>query len=143
VPEFQKWVNGGKYDGALLTLEQQQLRQFYSDLLNLSQKNIAITQGEYIDITEANNANNFNGKVVAYVRYAGDEKLLIIGSFNAQDQNVKVTIPADVVSKLGLGAPDQYIARDLLWREAEVAFASDFSFQLKLKPYSSYIFKIK
>ena len=143
VPEHQKWVNGGKFDGGLLSLEQKQLRQFYSDLLNLSQKNIAITQGEYIDLTEANNENNFNDKVTAYIRYAGDERLLIIGSFNSTDQVVSVKIPADVVTKLGLGSPDQYMARDLLWREAEVVFANDFSFELKLRPYSSHIFKIK
>lgn len=143
VPEHQKWVNGGKFDGGLLSLEQKQLRQFYSDLLNLSQKNIAITQGEYIDITSANNANNFNDKVTAYIRYAGDERLLIIGSFNSTDQVVSVKIPSEVVAKLGLGSPDLYIARDILWREAEVVFANDFSFELKLRPYSSHIFKIK
>jgi len=143
VPEHQKWMNGGKFDGGLLTLEQQQLRQFYSDLLNLAQKRPALTQGDYIDITEANNADNFNGKVTAYIRHSGDERLLIIASFNSADQNVKVKIPADVIAKVGLESPEKYIARDLLWREAEVVFASDFSFDLKLKPYSSYIFKIK
>ncbi|MEO7990024.1 MAG: alpha-amylase family glycosyl hydrolase [Chryseolinea sp.] len=143
VPEHQKWMNGGKFDGGLLSMEQLQLRQFYSDLLNLAQKNPAITQGEYIDITAANDANNFKGKVSAYIRHSGDEKLLIIGSFNSEEQTVKVKIPADVVTKLGLESAENYIARDLLWREAEVGFASDFSFELKLKPYSSYIFKIK
>ncbi len=143
VPEHQKWVNGGKYDGGLLSPEQQQLRQFYSDLLNLARKNPAITQGECIDITQANNAGNFKDKVTAYIRHSGDEKLLIIGSFNSAEQTVRVKIPAEVVTKLGLESADNYIARDLLWREAEVGFASDFSFELKLKPYSSYIFKIK
>src|SRR5690606_40101895 len=29
VPEHQKWMNGGAFDGGLLSLEQKQLRMFY------------------------------------------------------------------------------------------------------------------
>jgi len=143
MPAHQKWMNNGKFDGDSLSMEQKQLRQFYSDLLNLAQKRPAINQGDYIDITEANDANNFNGKVVAYIRYFGDERLLIIASFNSVDQLVNIKIPADVAAKIGLESPDKYLARDLLWREMEMGFANDFSFDLKLKPYSSHIFKIK
>jgi hypothetical protein len=35
VPEHQKWVNGGKYDGGALSDDQKALRLFYSDILNV------------------------------------------------------------------------------------------------------------
>ncbi|HEY3405885.1 MAG TPA: alpha-amylase family protein [Ohtaekwangia sp.] len=144
VTEHQKWMNGGKFDGGLLTLEQKQIRQFYADVLNLARANVALTQGEYIDITAANiKAGNFTDKVHAFIRYSGEERLLILNSFNAATQNIKVQIPPDVVSRLQLDPNGSYIARDLLWREAEVGFGSTFTFELNLKPYSSYIFKIK
>jgi hypothetical protein len=38
---------------------------------------------------------------------------------------------------------EAFIARDMLWREAEVGFDKNLTFELKLKPYSSFIFKIK
>jgi glycosidase len=144
VPEHQKWMNGGKYDGGLLSAEQKQLRQFYIDLLTLSASNPAISEGDYIDLTEHNvNNGNFNDKISAYLRYSGAEKLLILNSFNPADQVVKVQIPRDIMTKIGLDAGGEYIARDLLRRELEVGLKGDFIFELTLKPYSTFIFKIK
>jgi glycosidase len=144
VPEHQKWMNGGAFDGGLLSPEQKQLRQFYADLLNLAATSPALTQGEYVDITRANiQAGNFDDKVHAFVRFFDEEKLLIVTSFNDTEKTIKVQIPRDVVTQLGFDVNSAYIARDLLWREAEVGFDKTFAFELKLKPYSSFIFKIK
>lgn len=144
VPEHQKWMSGGKFTGDSLTAEQKQLQQFYGDLLTLSAKNGAITGGDYMDLTEFNvSAGNFDEKIHAFLRYAGEERLLIVTSFNATENNIKVQIPKEAVSRLSLDPAGSYIARDLLWREAEVGFNADFLFELKCKPFSSYIFKIK
>lgn len=144
VPEHQKWVNSGKYDGALLSPEQKQLRQFYADLLTLAAENAALSQGNYLDITHDNiAAGNFDGQVSAYLRYQGNERLLIVAGFNAQPRNIRVTLPPAAVTTLGLAAQETYIARDILWREVEVGLDSAFSFNLNLKPYSTHIFKIK
>jgi glycosidase len=142
--EHQKWMAGGRFNGDSLNAEQKQLRQVYADLLTLSITSTAITTGEYIDITAHNhNVGNFNNKVHAFVRYSDEEKLLIITSFNATDQNIKVQIPRQVLTQMGLDETAEYIARDLLWREAEVGFNKDFTFELRCKPFSSFIFKIK
>ena len=144
VPEHQKWMNGGRFDGGLLSMEQKQLRQFYADLLSLAGNNPAISNGTYIDITDHNiNSGNFNEKVHAFVRYFDDERLVIVTSYNDKDQTAKVQLPETVISQIGLESSGSYIARDLLWREAEVGIDNTFTFQLTLKPYSSYIFKIK
>jgi glycosidase len=144
MPEHQKWMNAGKFNGDSLSLEQKQLRQFYIDLLNLASKNPALTQGDYIDLTEANvAAGNFNDRVNAFLRFAGEERLLILTTFSETNQQIKVKIPPEAISRLALDPSGVYIARDLLWREAEVGFNSDFTFELNCKPYSSYIFKIK
>ena len=144
VPEHQKWMNEGKFDGGMLSMEQKQLRQFYSDLLNLAKKNPAITDGAYADLTEFNiGRNNFPDNVHVFVRHADDERLLIINGFNDTDQEIKVTIPEDVATAMGLDRSADYIARDLLWREVEVGLGKDFTFGLKLRPYSSLILKIK
>jgi glycosidase len=144
VPQHQKWMNAGKFDGALLAPEEKQLRQFYSDLLTLAGTNQAITQGDYIDITEYNFAlNHFSEEVHAFLRVYNNEKLLIITSFNNDVQHIKVQIPPAVVERLAFDAHENYIARDLLWREMEIGFDKNLAFQLQLKPYSSFIFKIK
>jgi glycosidase len=144
VPEHQKWMNNGSFDGALLSAEQKQLRQFYSDLLNLAGKNTALTRGGYLDITASNiSAGNFNDKVHAFLRFHEDERLLIVTSFNDKGLPVKIKIPLEAANQIGLDMSEAYIARDLLWREAEVGFDKNLTFALNLKPYSSYIFKIK
>jgi glycosidase len=144
VPEHQKWMNGGKFDGALLSMEQKQLRQFYADVLNFAGRNPAITQGAYEDITSYNiERGNFDDKVHAFVRYIGTEKLLIVNSFNADDRTVKISIPDEIAMRMGLDINEAYIARDMLWREMEVGLNKTFTFELRLKPYSSFIFKIK
>lgn len=144
VTEHQKWMNNGKFDGGLLTLEQKQLRQFYADLLSLAGKNPALAQGDYVDITNHNiNVGNFDNKVHAFVRFSDTEKLLIVTSFNSKDQMSKIQIPQNVAFSMGLDPKQDYIARDLLWRETEVGFDKTMTFDLKFKPYSSFIFKIK
>jgi glycosidase len=144
VPEHQKWMNRGTFNGDSLSLEQKQLRMFYSDLLKLSTSNAAIANGEYEDLTVHNqNVGNFSNKIHAFVRFAGDERLLILTSFSSEALNIKVQIPEDIATRMGLDKSNAYIARDLLWRDAEVGFNADFMFELKCKPFSSFIFKIK
>lgn len=144
LPEHQKWMSGGKFSGDSLSLEQKQLQQFYSDILTLAADNPAISKGDFIELTDYNiKAGNFNEKVHAFLRYAGDERLLIVTSFNSIEQNIKVQIPKEAITQMLLDPEGVYIARDLLWRDAEVGFNSDFLFELKCKPFSSYIFKIK
>jgi glycosidase len=144
VPEHQKWMNGGAFDGGLLSDEQKQVRQFYSDLLNLAQKNSAIVTGSYHDITDVNILEkNFGTDVHAFIRNEGAERLLILTSFNAKAKEVTVRIPEEVAKSIGLEQNKNYIGRDLLWDEVEIELQNDFSFTLTLKPYSSFIFKIK
>jgi hypothetical protein len=97
-----------------------------------------------MDITASNQtAGNFGKDVHAFIRYHESEKLLIVTSFNEVTKPIKIQLPQEAVTELALGAPENFIARDLLWREAEVGFDQDFSFTLNIKPYSAYIFKLK
>ncbi len=53
VPNQVKWVNGGKFDGGLLSPEEKELREYYSTLLNFTLKSQALT-GEYREIHSFN-----------------------------------------------------------------------------------------
>jgi glycosidase len=144
VPEHQKWMNDGKFDGEKLSLEQKQLRMFYADLLNIAGKNDAITEGDYFDITTFNiQAGNIDNKIHAFLRAKDDERLLIVTGFTGDDKTVRIQIPGDVATKIGLDKSKVYIGRDLMWREIEFGFDDQWSFELRMKPYSNFIFKIK
>jgi glycosidase len=143
VPEHQKWVNEGKYDGGQLSAEQKQLRQFYADLLSLAH-NPAISEGAYMDLTAFNQqAGNFDGQVHAFLRYKDTEKLIVITSFNDKPQQARIQLSPEAIAALGLSAPEIFVARDLIWREVEVGFDKDFAFTLELKPYTALVLKIK
>jgi glycosidase len=139
VPEHQKWMNDGKFDGGLLSDDQKKLRQFYSNLLNLAQRNPAITQGEYIDITEENiQVKNFGEDVHAFIRLKDAEKLLIVSNFGSKTRSIKVNLPNTLI----LDVEKIYRAKDLLWNELEIMIEKGIT-TVELPPYGSYIFKIQ
>jgi glycosidase len=54
MPEHQKWMNNGKFDGGGLSADQTLLRQFYQKILNFSLRYDAIANGEFYDLMWAN-----------------------------------------------------------------------------------------
>jgi glycosidase len=144
VPEFQKWVNGGKYDGGQLSDEQKQLRQFYGDILLLARTNRAIVFGNYYDLTTHNvKLNNISPKVSVFARSAGEEKLVIVAGFSDKKEHVRIQIPGEVGEAMSLKLPNNYIGRDLLRSGADIGLDENLTFELDVPPYSAFIFKIK
>ena len=144
VPEHQKWVNGGKYDGGLLSVEQKALRQFHGDILTLSKDNPAISQGDYFDLTEQNvNAKNCSDRVVSFARSFGEERLVIVAGFNIKMEHIKIQLSNEVISSFGLKNGQQYIGRDLLRSGTDIGLTGDYWFEIDVPPYSSFVLKIK
>jgi hypothetical protein len=144
VPEHQKWVNGGAFDGGKLAEEQKQLRQFYGDILTFANTNKAIANGDYYDLTDHNlKAGNLTNRIHAFVRNFEDEKLIILSSFSDSTTHIKLELPKEVAEKLELTAADVYMGRDILRSGTEVGFSKDFTFEVDVPAFSSYIFKIK
>lgn len=144
VPEFQKWMNGGKFDGGQLSDEQKQLRQFYGDILSFAATNPAIGEGAYIDLTEENiGAKNISDRIYCFVRVAGDERLLIISGFNAKTEHARIQLTKAAVEKLNLRTDQVYIGHDLLRSSSDIGFDKNFTCELDVPPYSAFIFKLK
>ena len=144
LPQHQKWMNGGKFDGGALADDQKQLRQFYADILNFAGKNKAIANGNYYDLTAYNiQAGNISNQIHAFVRNAGDEKFIIISGFNDKTQHVKIQLPEEIVKQLQLNTTEVYMARDILRSGTEVGFSKEFSFELDVPAFNAFIFKIK
>lgn len=144
VPEHQKWVNGGKFDGGALNDEQKQLRQVYGDVLTLASTNPAIAKGTYVDLTEFNAASkNISSKVHVFARRYEEERLIILSGFNTKVEHVKIKLSEEAVRELNLQSGVTYIGRDLLRSGTEIGLSLDYTFELDLPPFSSFILKIK
>jgi glycosidase len=144
VPEHQKWVNGGNYDGGQLSDEQKQLRQFYTDILTFARDNKAIVQGTYHDLTKHNaKAGSISGNIATFVRHHEDERIIVVASFADRSEHVKIQIPASVVQSLNLKENNTYIGRDLLRSGVDIGLDAQFTFEVDVPAYSAYIFKVK
>ena len=114
MPEFKKWVNGGKYDGAGLSPEQQSLREFYGELIAVL-KEPAFEKGEFYGLNHANKENLAFGRIgdetvsghwlYAFLRYDGKsgQAFLCVANFHAKEAltDVKVIIPDDALQFIG------------------------------------------
>src|SRR5690606_17782118 len=62
MPEFAKWVNGGRFDGGELSPEQTSLREWYRRLLRIL-KEPAFTEGEFYALNPPNHDNPRFGRM--------------------------------------------------------------------------------
>ncbi|MDL5050830.1 alpha-amylase family protein [Oscillatoria amoena NRMC-F 0135] len=144
VPEHQKWMNNGLFDGALLSDEQKELRKFYAGLLNFAGQSSAITSGQYADLTQYNlERKQITDDVHAFVRWTDDERLVIVSSFRSKPADVTISIPESVTMAMKLEQGKAYVAKDVLWREAESELDENHSLRVKLNPFGALILTIK
>lgn len=157
VPEHQKWMNGGKFDGGLLSDDQKRLRGFYSTLLNTCLQSEAIRKGQIYDLYFANikkqSENWIDSKMTAYIRYTANDAVLVVVNFavsNVTDTVVK--IPESVWAAMGRDSSAAYEGTDLLGSGQTVSFsAKDVTdrtspragVKVSLPPMSAFIFQLK
>lgn len=100
VPEHQKWLNNGKFDGAALSEEQRELHSYYSKLLNVTSSNNAIRSGKFYELS---NQVNFSNKNYAYLRYTNAQRVLVVANFDrTKALNTKIKLPAELLQALNL-----------------------------------------
>ncbi|HNQ27904.1 MAG TPA: alpha amylase C-terminal domain-containing protein, partial [Aquaticitalea sp.] len=116
VPSVVRWVNDKKFDGGQSTPEELGLRDFYKRLLNFTINSSALA-GQYQDIHLYNQAHTewYNDKVLSFVRWSTDERLIVVANFNAENTyGFELQLPEDVVTKLGL-SDGEYSVKDQLY----------------------------
>jgi glycosidase len=108
MPEFTKWVNGGKFDGGRLSGEQKSLREWYGKLIRATQSR-AFTAGEFYGLNHSNKENHGFGRVgdesasghwlYAFLRRDAKtgQAFLVVANFHGSEtlRGVKVRIPDD------------------------------------------------
>ncbi len=122
VDTIARWRNKGKFKGLLLSKEEKELHHFYSQLLNICQKEKAIYQGLFFDLMYANTNNwNFNShRQYAFLRKQDNELLLIVTNFDDAPACMEVNIPQHAFDFLNLLPAMQHQATDLLTGKTEL-----------------------
>ncbi|MCY7352342.1 MAG: alpha-amylase family protein [Cytophagaceae bacterium] len=128
VPEHQKWMNGGKFDGGGLASEQKQLWKFYYDLNWLCRKSDAIRNGGFFDLQYANTGGQSPGyrdsKLFSYLRHSAKQKLLIVTNFDLdRNYQTNVRIPREAWEKMGLNPEGSYEFKEIFHHPKATATA--------------------
>jgi len=147
VPSLQRWVNDKNFDGGQSTKEELDLRDFYKRLLNFTISSDAL-MGKYADIHQYNRDKtlNYGDKVLSFVRWSENEKLVIVSNFDAKDHHRFVLeIPSEIIKKWNL-ADGEYQVKDQLYQKE--AFTLNVQkgkglITLKLRPLESFILKVQ
>jgi glycosidase len=151
LPEHQKWMNGGQFDGGQLSEEQKRLRAFYSRLLNVTASNEAIRQGRFYELPFGQANGRDQG--YAYLRYTPNQRLLIAVNFDRYNTlHTAIEVPVNAWQAMGLGLTERITLTDLLSSCPTLSLAmeggSDRGQQgallpLELPPLSAFIFELK
>ena len=101
---MRSWYNGGKCDDTRLNEQQRWLRGLYSKVLHLCNEEASIAKGDFFDLMYVNLRNpHLNPhETYAFLRYHGDEALLIVANFGYTDRRVDVVIPNLAYDMIGL-----------------------------------------
>ena len=110
VPAHQRWMNHGKFDGALLTEQEHTLREFYSRLLNLSQDSV-FAHGEFSPLEI--NKDKTNSFVLAFARFEDNQHYIVINQFDTSEAKLEVSIVKNLIKKWQLN-DGKYVLVDAL-----------------------------
>lgn len=146
VPNHQRWMNNGAFDGGRLTEEEKQLRDFYKRLLNFSVGSSAL-MGKYQEVHAYNRANTerYGDKVFSFARWSVDEKLLILSNFNSEEsQAFRMQLPADLMQQWQLKNGTYELTDQLYGSTNELVVEDGTGFvKVALEPLQSFIYRLR
>ena len=146
VPNHQRWVNDKKFDGGQLKPEEASLRDFYKRLLNFTIGSEAL-MGAYREIHFYNKeiTENYNHRVLSYVRWVENQKLIIISNFDSSVQfSFDLKIPVDIINHWQL-IEGTYELNDVLYKHINTLRIENGEghISIELNPLESFIFELK
>jgi glycosidase len=146
VPSHQRWMNGGAFDGGLLTKEEKELRDFYKRILNFSLNSSAL-MGKYQEIQEVNRQTTagYDSGIYAFTRWSATQKLIIVTNFSwLTTSNFELKIPSDIIEKWNL-KDGNYTIKDQLYHKSSTLLQvvnGEGKVQITIAPSESFIYQL-
>ncbi|PMN01006.1 alpha-amylase [Vibrio splendidus] len=138
VPQHQKWMNHGAFDGGLLNDNEKQLRHFYQKVMNFSLEHSSMT-GESRDLHQI---NNLSDSVYAFLRFDHQELTIVAANFSQHiTERIHLKVPSDVIQKLNI-ADGNYLLDEHIEGVHQQVFTVENSignFNIELKPLASLV----
>lgn len=147
VPNHQRWMNEGKFDGGQLSQSEKDLRDFYKRLLNFSINSSAL-MGDFQEIQSANRniTPGYDIAIYSYVRWSETQKLIVVTNFySLASSNFEIRIPADVIQKWNL-KDGTYTITDQLYHQKKTELRvekGEGKAQISIGSSESFIFQLQ
>jgi glycosidase len=145
VPNHQRWMNNGKFDGGKLTAEEKDLRAFYQKLLNFTVSSSAL-MGEYAEIQTItrNIVSTYPDRMFSFVRWSDSEQLIVTSSFSKTlAYDTKLIIPQTIIQSWKLKDGVYQLYDQLSDTKAELIVKEGTgSLDIHIEPLQSFIFSI-
>ncbi|MEN8156838.1 MAG: alpha-amylase family protein [Bacteroidota bacterium] len=146
VPNHQRWMNGGAFDGGGLSEEQKALHDFYTTLLNFTIRSRALT-GHYREIHSHNRAHTewYNDRLFSYVRWRDEERLIIVTNFDTNDTfGFELQLSKEVVQAWNLSDGTYTLEEQLGGSQSELKVTKGHAtVRVDIAPLQSYILQLK
>ncbi len=147
VPAHQKWMNGGAFDGNMLSVKQKKLREQYIGILKLCNGEPCFESGEFYDLQYFNRSETYAGysdKVFAFIRHHEEKGILVVINFNDAAETINIKIPLDALKKLQLDTVDQINIETDVIKVSEISDSfTNYAWDKVLPPYSYQLFTIQ
>jgi glycosidase len=146
VPEHQKWMNFGAFNGGKLSEEQRELRRFYSDLLNFSASNSAL-KGGYLDLHQynTNQSEDYKSPLYSFARWSDSDLVITCVNFDKEKSfGFKFYLPDTLLKSFSLTPGSYEVVNVLNTSEVYTLVVEDSQayVHLKLEPLQSIVLKL-
>jgi glycosidase len=146
VPNHQRWMNNGKFDGGLLTDKEKELRDFYKRLLNFSINSSAL-MGEFAEIQTINrqSTSGFDAGIYVYTRWSDTQKLIVVTNFSwIKASSFELKVPSNIIQKWSL-KDGTYTITDQLYKTSKVKLEvinGEGTVHMTVAPSESFIYQL-
>ena len=145
VPTLRRWYNDGCPDGSQLTPREKWLRQKYSTILGLCNRERAISEGRFYDLMYVNYHNpTLNPhRQYAFLRSCDGVTLIIAVNFSESSCDLAINIPRHAIEMLNI--PEGYVtAREMISGDTDVkTISASAPFTTMIGPYDAVVWRIR
>lgn len=146
VNTIRRWRNKGVFNSRRLSQEEESLRKFYAQVLNICSQEKAITEGVFYDLMYANpSSHTFNAdRNYVFLRHRKRELLCVLANFEEEGRHMAVNLPKHVFEFFHITEEDNLQAVDLLTGKKEyIALSSTQKLETDVPGYGGKILKIR
>lgn len=140
VDTIRRWRNKGKFDGSLLTSEEQSLQRFYANVMHIKEQEVAFAEGDFFDLMYQNPSLH---QQYVFARKGKRTVMLIVANFSETEQQMQINIPLhmfelwNIKERLGCSCVDL-----LTGYRSKVDFCSERAFNVTVPATGGCVFKI-